>query len=151
MKSISMKECCGSLEGNSVLIGKSKVNKLWVEKARWGTVWIMGVCVNCAKGNMKVCTCWNMQKINSGVIYRTTTSSDHEVGDRTRDEDGRKSFHCIPFLQSIVKTLPYPHTSTPTHTPTDQERSFFPHLLKISKLFMSRRGCNKAHENVNKG
>lgn len=116
---------------------KQGENKLWVEKARWGTVWIMDFCVKCAKGNMKVCTCWNMQKINSGVIYRTTMSSDHDVGDWTRGKGGRTSFHCIPFLKSTVKTPP--HTPTPAHTPTDQERSFFLHLLKINVIYVQKR------------
>ena len=59
-------------------------------------------------------------------------------------------FSLYSFFKKQLKHR-YTHTSTPTHTHTDQEWSFFPHLLKINKLFKSGRGWNKAHENVNEG
>ena len=62
-------------------------------------------------------------------IYRTTTSNDHDVGDRTRGKGGRKSFHCIPFLKSTVKTPPHIHIYT--HTYSHRSRTvFFSSLVK---------------------
>lgn len=111
--------------GTSVLIEKARWIKLWVEKARWGTVWIMGVCVNCAKREYESLHLLKHAKNKSQVWYTEPPwAVIMKWGTGQETKMGGKSFHCIP-LQSIVKTLPYPHTSTPTHTPTDQERSFF--------------------------